>query len=340
MKKLVRLLAVFLIVLALPLNAAAEVVQPSEDFWYLDEANVLSEATEGEIFFANQRLYDACGAEIVVVTVDTTGRLSTEDYAYKLFNEWEIGGNTYLGFLLLMAIDDDDYYAMTGTKMEGYIDSGSVGEMLDRYLEPDFANRNYDAGAKLFFENVYAEVADQLNLNLKIEDAVRDYQSYVSGQSASAAKESERTVPEEPYERETRIYMGPSFGQIILIVLILALIFGGTRRRRRGTSFMFFPGFFHPHPRGPRPRPFAPRPPHPEPRRPFDPGRPPVGGMRSSGPRPGGSRPSSFSGGFGGASRSGGSSRPSGGFGGASRSGGASRGPSTRGGGAGRGGRR
>lgn len=317
MKKLLTAVAVVLIAL-LSAVALGEVAQPNEDFWYLDEANVLSEATEGEIFFANQQLYDACGAEIVVVTIKSSGRLSLQDYTYTLFNEWEIGGDTYLGFLLVMAIDDDDYYAMTGTKLDSYIDSAAVGDLLDRYLEPDFAAGHYDAGAKAFFEAAYAEVVDQLNLNLTIDQALAEYRQYVSEQSAPT-----QNVSDPRYEsREDRHY-GPSFGQILLIVLLLILIFG-RMGRRRGFSWVIFPRVFRPHFHGSVF--FGPRPPHPGPWPPRGPE--PGGNVRRPSSRPGGSS-------FGGASRGG-----LGGFGGASRSGGASRGPSTRGGGAGRGGRR
>ena len=39
--------------------AATRVVKPGDDFYYLDTADVLSEATEGEIYFSNVRLYEA-----------------------------------------------------------------------------------------------------------------------------------------------------------------------------------------------------------------------------------------------------------------------------------------
>ena len=152
MKKVARSLALALLAAVLCMSCGlAEVVQPTDDFWYYDGADVLSERTEGEIFFANQRLYDACGAEIVVVTVNTTGKLSTRDYAYTLFNNWEIGSSTKLGMLLLMAVDDDDYYAMTGTKLENYISADAVAELLDKNLESDFAKQRYDTGARKFF---------------------------------------------------------------------------------------------------------------------------------------------------------------------------------------------
>lgn len=330
-------------------SAVAEVVSPSDDFWYLDEAGVLSDATEGEIFFANQRLYEACGAEIVVVAIESTGGMTIDDYAYTLFNQWEIGGNSYRGMLLLMAIEDDDYYAMPGTAMNSYFDSATLGDMLTTYLEPSFASKNYDQGVKRFFEAVYEKVVDDLNLNLTITDAVSDYNAFLLESSSKGAASAH--LPDT--ERESRHGGGISFGTILLIVILLVVLIAATRRfgkRSRRAAYappppppvrpprrnsMSFPlGFMlgrmtANRPRAPRPGPGVP---------------PPMGGFGippKAQSRPNSNRPSSgsFSGGF--SQRSGGmgrssSSRPGGGFGGASRSGGASRGPSTRGGGAGR----
>ena len=74
-KRTLRLCLAVLAMLALACAPAlAKVVSPDSDFYYLDKANVLSESLEGEIFFSNKLLYDACGAQIVVVTVPTTGK--------------------------------------------------------------------------------------------------------------------------------------------------------------------------------------------------------------------------------------------------------------------------
>ena len=134
-----------MIVLCAP--AMAKVVSPGPDFYYLDNANVLSESLEGEIYFANKLLYDACGAQIVVVTVDTTGREAIDDYAYELFNDWGIGDAAKNnGFLLLLAIDDDDYYARTGSGIDRSFSAGTIKDYYDKYLEQDFAAKRYDAG--------------------------------------------------------------------------------------------------------------------------------------------------------------------------------------------------
>lgn len=54
-------------------------------------ANVIDYETEGHIVFCNDVLYEACGAQIVFVTVDTVGDMSIDDYALELLNDWGIG---------------------------------------------------------------------------------------------------------------------------------------------------------------------------------------------------------------------------------------------------------
>lgn len=315
-------------------SAFAQVVQPHEDFWYLDQANVLSQELLGEIFFANQNLYDACGAEIVVVTIDSTEKMAIDDYAYTLFNDWEIGGSKYLGMLLLMAIEDENYYVMPGTMMESYIDSATISNMMETSLEPDFAKGDYDAAVRTFFEAMYTKVVDCLNLNLSIEDAKADYAAFEQNQNVRTEIQYDRdTAP--TYHREANVT-----GWVIVVMLIALIILMKCFRHTRRASAP--PPPFH----GPV---------HP-PRRTFVPSRFVIGRMMRPNRKPprndhfpdmhvGMNRPASNH--FSSRPRGGISSAGSGigrstsnrsfsGFGGASRSGGSSRGPSTRGGGAGR----
>ena len=94
------------------------------------------------IYHNNVDLQKACGAQIVVAAVKTLDGLTREDYAYRLINEWGVGDKTgNNGAVLLLAIDEDDYYLTTGTGM-------AAKAMLDKYLEPDFAKKDYDAGIR------------------------------------------------------------------------------------------------------------------------------------------------------------------------------------------------
>ena len=313
--------------------AAPKVVQPTEDFYVNDSANVLSDEVEGLIVLNNDKLYAACGAQIVFVTVPTTGTASIEDYAYTLFNSWGIGSSDKNnGILLLMAIDDDDYWLMQGKGLQDYITSGDLDDMLLNDLEPDFAAKDYSAGAEKLFTALFEAVVRVYDLNLTLDTTL--YEDYRAVRSESAYTPSAAPRNSDDSEDAAIILW------VVVIVLVIALITIVNSFRRRRRVYRGGMGMPPPRRRGPTVI-FAPRPPRP-PRPPMghEPPPPPFGGFGSGRPsggsrpssfgssRPsGGSRPSSFGGG-----RSSGGSRPSGGFGGG-RSGG---GGASRGGGAGR----
>ena len=347
--RLIRVCAMALVLLALmAVPALAKVVSPGPDFYYLDNANVLSEKLEGEIFFANKLLYDACGAQIVVVTVDSTGRDAIDDYAYELFNSWGIGDAAKdNGFLLLLAIQDEDYYALCGAGLQSKFTSGSLKQYFDQYLETDFAAGRYDAGVKKFFEAVFSRVADTYNANVTTAQGVAAYEAWASqgtraDWTARAGGGNLRAAARpDPGEQEDG---GGMFFVIIGILLILLVVAMMSRSRRRvyygAPRTVFFPVFFGRSRRTPPP---------PPPMGGVGPGgyrgAPGMGGYRTTTPRRdpvndgllyglfrsmgsgagrssgGASRPSSF--GSSGRSSGFGSARGSGGF---SRGGGAGRG--------------
>ena len=307
--------------------AAINVVEPGEDFYYLDTADVLTEATEGEIYYSNVRLQEACGAQIVIVALDSIDGADTYDYAAELYNSWGIGSSTdNNGLLLLMAIEEDDYYALPGAGFEGIFSSSVLKQMYDDYLETDFAAKDYDDGARKFFEAAFDKVADYYNLTVTTEDGISDYEAAVAqGGSTSAAYvggdtvagEAQRPADEphaEDYNYESE---GGGFMGTLLLIIVLLVIIGMISRIRGGAFWFWRPTFYWPI-FGPRRRP-----PHP-PRR-GGPGGP--GGFGGGRPMDGGPRPGGFGGGgrpMGGGPRPGGGSRPMGG-GGRSFGGGAGR---------------
>ena len=302
--------------------AAPQVVQPTEDFYVNDSANVLSDEVEGLIVLNNDALYAACGAQIVFVTVPTTGTASIEDYAYTLFNSWKIGsGDKNNGILLLMAIDDDDYWLMQGKGLQDYITSGDLDDMLYNDLEPDFAAKDYSAGAEKLFTALFEAVVRVYDLNLTLDTTLYDDYRAVRSESAYTPSAAPRNSDDS---EDAAIILW-----VVAIVLVIALITIVNSFRRRRRIYRGGMGMPPPPPRRRGPTVIiAPRPPRP-PRPPMghEPPPPPFGGFGSrpsnfGGGRPSGSsRPSSF-----GSGRSSGGSHPSGFGGGRSGGGGASRG--------------
>ena len=329
--------------------ALAKVVSPGQDFYYLDNANVLSEALEGEIYFSNALLSEACGAEFVVVTLNTTGNEAIDDYAYELFSNWKIGDTTRdNGFLLLLAIGDDDYYATCGSGLQSKFTSGTLKQYFDRYLESDFAAGNYETGVKKFFEAAFERISDTYNTNVTTAQGIQAYQNYLRQQSVSNTSPSNQSSyggGNRPQSKRGGIGLGRIILMAILVIVVLRFlkkrrpakphsgfnVFGGSQntynpRPSGGSSFMkwylisqLFKSFTNSKPQS-----------HHSNSSFFGTGF--GGNSHSNHSSYNHSSHSGGSGFFGGFS-SGSSSRPSGGFGGRRTSGGGS----TRGGGAGRG---
>ena len=104
--------------------------------------------------------YNATGAQIVVTVVQDTGGGSMEQYAYDMANAWGIGSaEKNNGVLLLLSVGDDDYQCIQGSGLETLLPTSTLSRILQEDLEPDFADKNYDAGVKKTFASLYDAVS-------------------------------------------------------------------------------------------------------------------------------------------------------------------------------------
>ena len=242
----------FLCLLALltacaPALAAVSVIQPTDDFYVNDAADVLSDATEGHIILNNDALYEACGAQLVFVTLDTVASTTLENYAYTLYNDWGIGKDGR-GILVLMTIEDDDYWIVQGTGLQDYVTSGDLDEMIVNDLEPYFAAKDYDTGAKTLFDSLFSAVTDALNVDLAVDDTLYDqYIAQFDPDSGTVSQTSDNPSDNPAVDLIRKKKTGrvdqpleiknnddsdhPLLGFIILIVIILLI--ANSRRRAK-----------------------------------------------------------------------------------------------------------
>ncbi|QHQ59926.1 hypothetical protein Ana3638_03300 [Anaerocolumna sedimenticola] len=165
MKKFYKIIIILLLLGLMPLrtHAAEKLPKPTDVFYVNDFADVIDAKAEDEMIEYGNRLNEKSGAQVVLVTVDFTNGDSLEDYAYKIFNKWGIGSKEKNnGLLILLSIGDDDYWAMQGEGLEDSLSSGKISAILNEYLEPDFAAKDYSAGAEKVYKAFIQELGGQL----------------------------------------------------------------------------------------------------------------------------------------------------------------------------------
>ena len=119
------------------------------DSWVMDDANILSAQTEQYVNERTKVLSDACGAQIGVATVEYTGSLSVEDYAYQLANEWGLGDSKKNnGVLLLLVPGEDDYRCIQGSGLERTLPTSTLSTILRSDMEPNWVKGDYDTGVQ------------------------------------------------------------------------------------------------------------------------------------------------------------------------------------------------
>ena len=153
--KLIAFIAAIIFALSLTAIPVSAVVSPNGNYT-ADEAGVLSEKTKDHITERNYNLEANCsGAQICVVTIRSSGRESIENYASTLFEKWQIGrSGEDNGVLLLMAIEDKDYYILTGTGLTTAFTTKTVSNIIRNSLEPFFGEGDYDGAVKATFDKL------------------------------------------------------------------------------------------------------------------------------------------------------------------------------------------
>lgn len=129
-------------------TAPVPMLTPSYGTWVLDEANVLSDATESSVQTASTALATQYNAHIAVATVDNVKGWSIDQYTYQLAAAWSLG--TY-DMILLLDIGGENYYLAPSSALEGYITVNEIHSYLNKYLEPYFAAGDYDQGVVALF---------------------------------------------------------------------------------------------------------------------------------------------------------------------------------------------
>ncbi len=238
---------------------SAKIPSPSRYFYVYDEANVLSLTTEDHIISVNETLSAQCGAQVVIACLKTTGNSDIADFTYKMFNKWEIGDKDKKnGVLVLLAVNDGDYYALQGKGLENLLSSGTLKLMLDQYLEPYFSVGDYDAGAAAIFDQLVTFLSQIYSVNVGVPTTAQDEPSYTYQQDSFSDEQEILNLFEDGFSEIGSLgstfgsifsgiftnfplfqiignfFKSLSFSKIILIIVVILLIRSLFGKRRRG----------------------------------------------------------------------------------------------------------
>lgn len=271
--------ACIMVLAAVFLGLQGKPVSRDSSLYLTDKAGVISDSMEIQ-FVALQR---ELTPRLSVAIVKSTGKMSTAAYCETLWNNWRLGTSD---MLLLMVTGAEDYYFGYDTASSfAYTLDSNFDLLMEQYLEPDFAARDYESALFAFSDGIQTLLSGAYFDNgLSNNDAYYNEYSYSTGISG--------------------------FGLLIIIVFVVIFIAvvaaGSIGKKRPGSTVVYHkpstPGSYRPSSTT-----FRPTTVH----------RPSASYRPSTTFRPSTThRPSSRPGGFGGSGRS------SGGFSGGSRSGG------------------
>ena len=156
---------VFLNLISYAENHAPDQYEVYNTFQYVyDFSDVIDEAVEAEIMINNYYLEKACRSQIVVIALDHTA-IPLKEYAEEVFNKLGVGDSVLNnGLLLVMAIEDDDYWLTTGGDVNAGINklytTDEIKEDFNAYLEDYFSRKEYSSGVKRFFETLFWRVSN------------------------------------------------------------------------------------------------------------------------------------------------------------------------------------
>ena len=212
LKRAAALTALLLLLAAVvPVFGSAVPDKPGEVLYVVDTAEVISPATEAAITAKGNALFALTGAQITVLTVADADLFDLEEYAYEIFNRWGIGSSERNnGVLLVMNTATEDYWITAGYGIDDILNANYLQTALDKYLEPDFAKADYDAGAAKIYQALAEKLAKFYDEDLDRWDGVTYLFDEVGGQSSS------RT-----YSDPTAVYV---IGKIFLILIILYIV--------------------------------------------------------------------------------------------------------------------
>ncbi|MGN0148780.1 MAG: TPM domain-containing protein [Clostridia bacterium] len=152
------LAAMLIIALNLCVFAKTDVPQHTSEFFVNDFANVLDSETEKYIFETGKTYNNSGGTQIVVLTMESIGGESIEEFSVKTAREWGIGDKDKdNGVLILLVMDSREIRIEVGYGLEGVLNDGKCGRFI-RNASDMLSSGDYSGGIKQIYNDIIGEL--------------------------------------------------------------------------------------------------------------------------------------------------------------------------------------
>ena len=203
------ILLLLLLAALLPFSTACalDLVEPSDQLFVADYANVLDTDTEEMIVRTGAQLDAYNGAQLVVVTLDSLGGQDIEEYGYALFNEWGIGSSSSNnGLLLLISVGDQSYWVTLGSGVDDVLPTEQLSGVFYDTFDPLFEAGDYDQAVSA----VYPELSAL-------------FQSAYEQTAGTGQSDAYYGTPVTASPARTFLSFGPLIALILIIIVIVSI---------------------------------------------------------------------------------------------------------------------
>ena len=205
-----------ILALLLAVSAAFPIGAVNTPNGYVDDAAGVLDSDTGEyIRSRSDALCKLTGAQIVIATTRSLNGETIDRYAERYFLDREIGDkNKDNGVLLLMAIDDGNYWLTKGGGLESALPVSALRTMLDSIFEPSFAAGEYSVGTKALFDALYGKLCALYGVN----------PSPTSGSSALISGSTDTQTEAQNSERGILPYMLLAIIAAAIVTVVIFLV--------------------------------------------------------------------------------------------------------------------
>ncbi len=151
-------------------------VKPATNTFVFDYAGMVNKSDIQEMQRVGKVIEDKTKAQIAAVIVKDLSGMEIEDYAVKLFRDWGIGDKNKNNGVLILVNEESllknqrgRIRIEVGYGLEGAINDGKAGAILDDYAMTAFEDKDFSKGVKDTFMAVASEVAKEYDLDLEKE---------------------------------------------------------------------------------------------------------------------------------------------------------------------------